>query len=114
MKSRLGDKTRIRHINDSLGEIKNYTMGVSYEEFKSNSMMQYAAVKQLEIIGEAVNHLSKEFKDIHKNIQWHEITGLRNMLIHEYFGIDVKIVWDIIKKDVPDLHIKIKEIIQNI
>lgn len=76
--------------------------------------MQYACVKQLEIIGEAANHLTTHFKKPYSDIRWREITDLRNLLIHEYFGIDTKIVWDIIKIDIVSLKKQIIKIIKQI
>jgi uncharacterized protein with HEPN domain len=77
-------------------------------------MMQYVCVKQLEIIGEAANHLTPHFKKLYSEIQWREIVDLRNLLIHEYFGIDTKIIWDIIKTDIVSLKPHIKEIIDQL
>jgi uncharacterized protein with HEPN domain len=77
-------------------------------------MMQYASVKQLEIIGEAANHLSPHFKKLYSDIQWREIVDLRNLLIHEYFGIDTKIVWDIVTIDLALLKSQIKEILEQL
>ncbi|OGV07259.1 MAG: hypothetical protein A3J84_05635, partial [Ignavibacteria bacterium RIFOXYA2_FULL_37_17] len=99
MKSKLGDKARLQHISDAIKEIENYITNSSYKDFQSNSMMQFATVKQLEIIGEAANQLTEHFKKLYTEIQWREIVGLRNILIHEYFGIDTKIVWDILQID---------------
>ena len=102
MRSRIGDKTRIEHIFDAILEIENYTSEIAYDDFESNSMMQYVTVKQLEIIGEAANHLTEHFKTLYSEIEWREIVRLRNLLVHEYFGIDAKIVWDIIENDIPE------------
>ena len=112
MRSNLGDKARLQHIFDSIKEIENYIRNSSYVDFYSNSMMQFATVKQLEIIGEASNHLTEHFKMSNKEIQWREIVGLRNILIHDYFGIDTKIVWDILQIDIPKLKIQIEEILK--
>lgn len=76
--------------------------------------MQFASVKQLEIIGEAANHLTDRFKKLYSEIPWREIIGLRNILIHEYFGVDTKIVWDIIKTDLVSLKSQVKEIIEQL
>jgi uncharacterized protein with HEPN domain len=114
MKSKLGDKARLQHIYDAIKEIENYVFGCSYEEFQSNSMMQFATVKQLEIIGEASNHFTEHFQRLYSEIQWQEIIGLRNLLIHEYFGIDTKIVWDILQIDVPKLKAQVEEILKQI
>ena len=77
-------------------------------------MMQFATVKQLEIIGEASNQLTEHFKKLYKEIEWREIVGLRNILIHEYFGIDTKIVWDILQIDLPKLNVQVEEILKQI
>lgn len=114
MKSSLGDKARLQHILDSILEIELYTKQISFEEFSDNTMMQFACVKQLEIIGEASNHLSAHLRRIHNEVSWREIIDLRNLLIHEYFGIDTKIVWDIIKNDLEPLKSKVKEILEYI
>jgi uncharacterized protein with HEPN domain len=70
-------------------------------------MMRFACIKQMKIIGEASNHISEETKSQLSDIEWRQIIGMRNILIHEYFGIDSKLVWDIIRHDLPDLKSKI-------
>ena len=114
MKSELGDRARLQHIFDAIKEIESYITNSSYKDFQINSMMQFATVKQLEIIGEASNQLTEHFKKLYKEIEWREIIGLRNILIHEYFGIDTKIVWDILQTDLPKFKIQIEEIINQI
>lgn len=114
MRSKLGDKTRLQHIQDAILEIESYVQESSYENFQSNTMMQFVCVKQLEIIGEAANHLTPHFKNLHSEVQWREIIDLRNLLIHEYFGIDTKIVWDIIKVDLVSLKSQVLEILQQL
>ena len=111
MKNRLGDKTRLQHIFDAIIEIESYIKNCTFAEFQNNMMMQRACVNLLEIIGEAANHISKWMKTDYPEIEWREITDLRNLLIHEYFGIDTNIVWDIISNDLPTLKIKINEIL---
>jgi uncharacterized protein with HEPN domain len=114
MKSELGDRARLQHISEAIKEIEKYIENNSYEDFQSNSMMQFATVKQLEIIGKASTHLTEHFKKLYKEIEWREIVGLRNILIHEYFGIDTKIVWDILKIDLPKLKSQVAEILKQI
>ncbi|MBL1215310.1 MAG: DUF86 domain-containing protein [Ignavibacteriae bacterium] len=114
MKNRLGDKARLEHILDAINEVSGYTEDISFESFQENSMMQFATVKQLEIIGEAANHLTTSLKDLHSEIDWREIVSLRNLLVHEYFGIDLKIVWDIVNFDLPKIKIQIAGIVNNL
>jgi len=114
MRNSLGDKARLQHIYDAILEIELYVLKSTYDVFQSNTMMQFACVKQLEIIGEAANNLTTQFKKIYSQIQWREIIDLRNLLIHEYFGIDTKIVWDIITTDIVSLKSLVKEILEQI
>ncbi len=77
-------------------------------------MALFASVKQLEIIGEAANNVTKQFKKIYSEIEWRKIIGLRNLLVNEYFGIDKEIIWGIIKKDIPKLHVEVKKILEQL
>ena len=114
MKGKLGDKQRLLHILESIEEIEKYTAGSNLEVFLQNSMMKFASVKQIEIIGEAANYISEETKNKFSDIQWRQITGLRHVLVHEYFGVDSKLILQIIADDIPELKIKIKEVLLSI
>ena len=114
MKSRIGDIARLNHILDAISDIKSYVKDLRFEEFKSNSMVFNACLNQLTTIGEAANHLSDELKATVISVEWREIIDLRNVLIHEYFGIDLKIVWDIVKTDLPILKKHIEESLKNL
>ena len=114
MKGSLGDKARIQHIFDAILEIESYLKDKDYTEFDSNSMIQNACIRQLEIIGEAANHLSPWFKGVYSEINWREIVDLRNILIHEYFGIDTKIIWEIIQIDIKTLKLRIQNILNQL
>ena len=76
---------------------------MSYEDFLANSEKRYATIKQIEIIGEACNRISKSFKNKHSEIMWKSINGFRNISIREYFGVDNHIVWEIAQNDLPVL-----------
>lgn len=114
MKNKTGDEARLRHILDSINEIQDYTKSTDFEEFTKNSMKKYATIKQLEIIGEAANHISDEMKNEYSDVEWREITGLRNILIHEYFGVDEHVVWIIISKDIPKLKKQVSQILKEL
>ena len=114
MRSELGDKIRLQHIIDAISEIQKYVQGVEFSTFLENSMMRFACIKQMEIIGEASNHLSKDLKSKFSDVQWAQIIGMRNVFAHEYFGIDTNLVWEIIKNDIPELKAKISEIIKSL
>ena len=103
MKGKISDKQRFLHISESINEIENYVSNVTFEKFDSDSMMKFASIKQIEIIGEAANYITEETKSKFSNIQWRQIIGLRHILVHEYFGIDSKLIWQIITNDIPRL-----------
>jgi len=113
MRSSLGDKIRLQHILDAIIEIENYTVNTQLFELEDNSMMRFACVKQLEIIGESCNHISPGTKEKYSDIEWSQIVGMRNVFVHEYFGIDTKIIWDIITNDLPKLKISLKEVLSS-
>ncbi len=114
MRGKISDKVRLQHIHDSIIEIGAYTKNKDFSDFTEDSMMRYACIKHLEIIGEASNHITQETKLQNPDVEWKQIIGLRNIFVHEYFGIDSRLVWEIIKNDIPDLKIKIKRILDEI
>lgn len=114
MRSELGDKIRLQHILDAIEEIHKYLIAADLSVFLENSMMRFACIKQMEIIGEASNHLSTALKSKFSEIEWAQIVGMRNVFAHEYFGIDSSIVWEIIKNDIPELKEKIEHILKSI
>lgn len=114
MKNKLGDKVRLNHILDAINDIEIFLKDADYKIYESDKMMQSACIHQLQIIGEAANHFADEFFKEYKDVEWAEIVGLRNMLIHEYFGIDIRIVWQVIQNDLPRLKRNIQKILNEI
>lgn len=113
MRGRFGDKVRLQHILDAILEIENYSRDIEFTDFKKNSMMRFACIKQMEIIGEASNNISDEIKVRFSSVEWSQIIGMRNVFVHEYFGVDPNLVWDIIKVDLPGLKGKKVEILNS-
>ncbi len=103
MKGRVTDLIRINHILKAISEVESYVDGVSYDQFLLDSEKKFATIKQIEIVGEACNHLSSDYKTAHPEIEWKSINGFRNISIHEYFGVDFRIVWEIANDDLPFL-----------
>jgi uncharacterized protein with HEPN domain len=97
------DTVFLRHILDAINWIEEYTRDMDYEGFRSAHLVQDGVIRQLEIIGEATRNLSKEFRDNYADIPWKDIAGMRDKLIHQYFGVDIAAVWDTVKADIPDL-----------
>jgi len=83
--------------------VSQYIEDVTEEEFLQNHILQDAVVKRLEVIGEAANQITEEFKALHGEVPWPLIVGMRHRLIHEYFNIDLVKVWDAAQNDIPNL-----------
>ena len=98
----------LRHILEAIESIAEYLKDFDQEAFIKDKKTIDAVVRELEIIGKAANNLSEEFKNSHSDIPFRDMTDMRNMLLHEYFGVDAKIVWDTCKKDFPPLKEEIK------
>ena len=114
MRGKLGDRVRLNHIFDAIIEVESYLVNADFDTFLNNSMMRFACIKQMEIIGEASDHISEEIKTQFSEIEWSQIKGMRNVFVHEYFGVDSKLVWEIIKDDLPDLKHKVQSIINSL
>lgn len=114
MRSKLGDKIRLLHILDAIDEIESYIVNIEIEDFFNNSMVRFACIKQLEIIGEASNHISDDIKSKYSHVSWEEIISLRNVLVHEYFGVDPTLIWQIIGTDVPDFKVEVEVILKSL
>lgn len=97
------DSVYISHIFDSINAIKDFSKDLSRKELESNRLKQSAIIREIEIIGEAVKNMSDKLKEDNKQVPWKDIAGTRDKMIHNYFGVDLDIVWDIIKKDIPYL-----------
>ncbi len=107
------NKIFLQHILDSISDIEKYTEGFSGEDFENDIKTQDAVMRKLEIIGEAVKNLPDSLKNENPEIPWKEIAGTRDVLIHEYFGVDVDIVWNVVKKDIPVLKEQVERLMKN-
>ncbi len=101
-------KLYIQDILDSIKKIQTYTKGVSKDKFTKNSLIVDAVARNLEIIGEASKRIPSDIKRQIPEVPWKKIIGLRNMLIHEYSGIDKEIIWDIIETKLDILAVSLK------
>ena len=93
----------MKRIIQAIERMKLYTLGKRFDDLLKDDMMYYAVVKNIEIIGEASNLLTNEFKSEHPDTQWKLITGMRNYIVHEYFQVDNTVIWDVIQNDLPQL-----------
>lgn len=93
----------LNHILEEINFLAKETEGLKFEEFIQNEVLKRACSRSIEIIGEAVKNLSADFKKRHKEIEWKKVAGLRDKIIHYYFGVNWDIVWDVIKNRLPKL-----------
>jgi len=104
----------VEHVMESIEKIEEYMGGMSKEEFLGDSRTQDAVMRRLEIMGEAVKNIPSEFRDEYPKIPWKQIAGMRDILIHEYFGVNIERVWKTIKTDLPELKQKISGVSQKL
>jgi len=101
----------LKHILESIEEAEGFVENTSEEEFSRDVKTQDAVARRIEIIGEAVKNLPESFKKKYPEIEWREIAGMRDKLIHHYFGIEMSVVWSTSKKDLPKLKKQISKIL---
>jgi uncharacterized protein with HEPN domain len=104
------DLLYIEHILDSIEKIESYTKDLTKKDFSKNDLVQDAVIRNFEIIGEASKKISNDLKQTYHEISWKGISGMRDKLIHDYMGVDFKVIWTTIKKDLPILKIKMTEV----
>lgn len=100
-------KLYLDDILQAIQKIEKYTKGLNADKLKKEDLVVDGVVRNLEIIGEAAKNIPQDIKKEHPDIEWKKIAGLRDILAHEYFGIDLEILWDIIKNKLPELKDKV-------
>lgn len=106
-------KEYIRHIQDECSYIISVSKTLGFEDFLNDETLKRAVVRSLEIIGEATKKIPTDFKDKWNTIQWKNMAGMRDRLIHDYIGVNYAIVWDVIKNKIPDINKQISEFLDN-
>ena len=111
MKKVDSDRIRLLHIQEAIRYIETFLIGKGKGDLYTDALIRFAVERQLEIIGEAANHLSDEIKILFPEIEWRRVVAFRNFLTHEYFGIDLELVWDIIANKIPPLKATIDQML---
>jgi len=97
----------LEHILESINLIEEYVRDKKKSDFLQSKQLQDSIMRRIEIIGEAIKNIPDDFKEKNNKIPWKQITGMRDILIHQYFGIDLNLTWEVIEKDLPKLKTQI-------
>jgi uncharacterized protein with HEPN domain len=114
MKNRISDKERLLHILDAIQSIEEFTKDISYAEYIKDFKLRLALIKLLEIIGEASGGITPQTQEQFSDIDWAILKSIRNVLVHEYFGVDYDIIWNVLKSKIPELKMRIELILKKI
>ncbi len=98
----------LEDIREAIAKVERYTKGLDRGAFLADDKTIDAVVRNLEVIGEAARQLPTEFIENAPGIPWHRISGLRNRIVHDYFGLDLEIIWQVVERDVPELKARIE------
>jgi len=104
-------KDYIQDILDAIGKIREFTDGMGFENFTNDDKTVYAVIRALEIIGEATKKIPESVRENHSDIPWREMAAMRDKLIHDYFGVNIEVVWNTIKEDIEPLYKKLQDIL---
>ncbi len=97
------DKLYLIHLSESIAKIESYMDGLDFAAFMQNTLVQDAVLRNLQVLAESTQRLSEDFKKHHSEIEWYKISGLRNILVHDYLGIELETVWIVVTDKLPEL-----------
>lgn len=101
MREPVKDKGRLEHIISAINNVLEYTNGISHDEMLANKILCHAVAYNVQIVGEAAYRLSTEFKENHNEIPWRDVVGMRHILVHDYYTVDLEVLWNVVQEDLP-------------
>jgi len=114
MKSKRTYADYLDDILDCAGKIIKFTEGMTYQQFQDDDKTIFAVVRAFEIIGEAAKHIPRSVRDKYPYTDWRGMTGMRDKLIHEYFGVNLQIIWEAIQNELPELNISVRKVLESV
>jgi uncharacterized protein with HEPN domain len=105
------DRVFLAHILDAIQRIESFT-APGHEQFASQTIIQDAVIRNLEVIGEVVKSLSEEMRSHHPDVPWKQIAGMRDVLIHNYFGVKLEAIWRVVVDHLPQLKAKVVQLLE--
>jgi uncharacterized protein with HEPN domain len=106
------DRLYLIHISESIERIQSYIGDKNKQQFLDSTLIQDAIIRNLQILAESTQRLSDSAKENMSDIDWFKIAGFRNVLVHDYLGVDIERIWNILEKDLPDLKIAVKKMME--
>lgn len=106
------DRLYLIHISECIERIESYAKDIDKQEFANSTLLQDAIIRNLQVLSESTQRLSEEIKERESEIDWFEIAGFRNVLVHDYLGLDIERVWNILEKDLPVLKKAIQKMLE--
>ncbi len=114
MREEVRDPGRLEHMLTAIGNVQEFLEGKTYEDFRKDKLLFYGVVKNIEIVGEAANNLTKELRAQHPEVNWKDVVGMRNVLVHDYYHIDARTAWQTAQDNLPELRIQIENILKTL
>lgn len=114
MREEVRDPGRLEHMLTAIGNVQEFLEGKTYEDFRKDKLLFYGVVKNIEIVGEAANNLTKELRAQHPEVNWKDVVGMSNVLVHDYYHIDARTAWQTAQDNLPELRIQIENILKTL
>jgi uncharacterized protein with HEPN domain len=102
----------LEDMEDMLRKLQEFVQGMTFNEFMEDSKTVFAVIRAFEVLGEAAKHIPPEYRNEHPDVPWQKITSLRNKLIHEYFSVNLDVIWNTIHKDIPELQMLLSPVVR--